>query len=78
MCAVGHSVERSRLAKHHVSRRRNLATRWDEKIAADLCFWHHEECEKVGDVRFATKYKHRLLIHSPSTYELLMSRRKIV
>lgn len=76
LCAVGHSVERAELAKHHVVRRSNMETRWDDAIAARLCWKHHDEAHRLGDVAFATKYRLKLLVHAPDTYRLLLLRSK--
>lgn len=75
LCACGHSVERSQLAKHHVVRRSHTETRWDDAIAARLCWKHHDECHRLGDVAFATKYRMKMLTYAPDTYRLLLLRR---
>jgi hypothetical protein len=75
MCACGHSVERAEIAKHHVVRRSNMETRWDNKIAASLCWKHHDECHRLGDVSFAIKYMLKMMVHAPATYRLLLLRR---
>lgn len=74
LCACGHTVERSQIAKHHVVRRKHMETRWDDAIAARLCWKHHAEAHTIGDVAFAEKYKVRLLTFSPETYALLRTR----
>lgn len=44
------------LQKHHIVRRRNMDTRWDEKNAMILCWEHHLEIH-MGQHRFLHKYE---------------------
>lgn len=74
LCACGHSVERAELAKHHVVRRSHIETRWDDAIAARLCWKHHDEAHRMGDVAFAKKYMLKMTIYAPDTYRLLLLR----
>jgi hypothetical protein len=54
-CAVGKGCV-GQLVKHHLRRRRYLASRWDDKNAMILCFWHHQVLHQLGENRFLEKY----------------------
>lgn len=55
VCAVGVDCF-GRLCKHHLMRRRHVATRHDDRNAIILCQKHHSEGHAIGPSRFREKY----------------------
>lgn len=42
--------------RHHRIKRRYLAYRWDDRFTLDLCWDHHQEIERTGEVAFCAEH----------------------
>lgn len=55
-CLVANAHCRGSLTKHHRVTRARIATRWTDAITWILCYFHHEEIERIEEKRFCEKY----------------------
>lgn len=75
--ACGRTVELSNSSKHHIIKRRNMATRHDDRFSIRLCNSNpdqegcHEKVERLGNRPFALQHAVNLTLKEPVKYVLL-------